>query len=194
MTTKKKKKSQSPNVSRPKQRSTKAARSRSSVKMKSRQSRENEKLRVATPRTHSKWLAQQGIVVPDDLDPSEEEISLDFTTLSNGAVGAIHSRFAVRHAHALYVRAGVATRLLRLRHKHRVALARYRSLNAKRFKTDRELQSAFSEEEGSQTEENIMRLEVKSEILDAVIGGFDDIVKAASREMSRRDSERAPRD
>lgn len=39
-----------------------------------------------------------------------------------------------------------------------------------------------------------MKLEIESELLDAVIGGYDDIVKAASREMSRRDSERGPRD
>lgn len=40
----------------------------------------------------------------------------------------------------------------------------------------------------------MLELEIKTEVLDAVIGGFDDVVKAASREMSRRDSERAPRD
>lgn len=134
------------------------------------------------------------MVVPDNLDPSEERVPLDFTRLSNQDVGAFHSRFAVRHSHALYVRAVVAGRLLRLRHKHRIALARFRSLKAKDFKTDRELVAAFTIDEGATTEENIMKLEIKSELLDAVIGGYDDVVKAASREMSRRDSERAPRD
>jgi hypothetical protein len=40
----------------------------------------------------------------------------------------------------------------------------------------------------------MMNLEIRAKMLDAVIGGYDDIVRAASREMSRRDSERAPRD
>jgi len=75
-----------------------------------------------------------------------------------------------------------------------MALASFRSLHAKEFKTARELEAAFSLGPGKQTEGNLMRLEIKSEVLDAVIGGYDDIVKAASREMSRRDSERAPRD
>lgn len=39
-----------------------------------------------------------------------------------------------------------------------------------------------------------MKLEIETTMLDAVIGGYEDIFKAASREMSRRDSERAPRD
>lgn len=40
----------------------------------------------------------------------------------------------------------------------------------------------------------MMALEIKATMLDAVIGGYDDIVRAASREMSRRDSERTPHD
>jgi len=41
-----------------------------------------------------------------------------------------------------------------------------------------------------------MELEIKNEILGAVVAGFEQIVKAASREMTRRgdERERAPRD
>ncbi len=39
-----------------------------------------------------------------------------------------------------------------------------------------------------------MQLEIKATVMDSVIEGFMDIVKAASREMSRRDSERSQRD
>jgi hypothetical protein len=75
-----------------------------------------------------------------------------------------------------------------------MALARFRSLYQKDFKTARELDAAFYLDDGEETERHILELEIKAEVLDAVIAGFDDVVKAASREMSRRDSERAPRD
>jgi hypothetical protein len=134
------------------------------------------------------------MIVPDDLEPSEEVVPLDFTILSNQLVGAIHSRFAVRHAHALYVRAGIASRLLRLNRAQRISLARYRAKHSEDFKTLREVEGAFATGPGMKSARDIMELEIKAEILDAVIAGFDDVVKAASREMSRRDSERAPRD
>jgi len=109
-------------------------------------------------------------------------------------VGALHSRFAVRHAHALYVRAGVATHLLRIRRKHRIELARFRAKAGGKFNTVKAADEAFSRGSGRKLEGTILQLEIKEEILDALIGGYEDVVKAASREMSRRDSERAPRD
>jgi hypothetical protein len=90
---------------------------------------------------------------------------------------------------------GVASRLLALRRNHRMALAKYRSLNQRKYKTAKELEAKFSvTREGRKLENTISKLEIRAEILGAVIGGFEDITKAASREMTRRDSERAPRD
>ena len=132
--------------------------------------------------------------MPEGLDPSEEIIALDFTSVSDRHVGAIHSRFSVRHAHALYIRAGVATRLLRLKRKHRLELAKYRVRNELKFKTLKALEESFSLGPGSKLEGTIMNLEIKATMMDSIIEGFMDIVKAASREMSRRDSERSARD
>jgi hypothetical protein len=42
--------------------------------------------------------------------------------------------------------------------------------------------------------DRIMRLEIEAELVEAVLNGYEDIRNAASREMSRRDSERPPRD
>lgn len=189
-----KKKSQSQSASRQRDSNSRGARSETSAKRKSRQLKSDvESLRVATPED-SEWLSQKGLIVPDDLEPSEERVSLDFTSISNRSVGAVHSRFAVRHSHALFVRASVATRLLRLRRKHRLALAKFRVREGRKHSTVKSLEETFSIGPGKKIENTIMQLEVKAEILDALIGGFEDIVKAASREMSRRDSERAPRD
>lgn len=132
--------------------------------------------------------------MPEGLDPSEEILHLDFTSVTDRMVGAIHSRFSVRHAHALYVRAGIATRLLRLKRKHRIDLAKYRVRHGNRFSTVKALEEDFSLGAGSKLERTILALEIKAQIMDSVIEGFMDIVKAASREMSRRDSERSQRD
>jgi hypothetical protein len=65
----------------------------------------------------------------------------------------------------------------------------------KRKRSDKALGEAFSRTKtGRALEKQLMELEIKAGVLDAVIGGFEDVVRAASREMSRRDSERAPRD
>lgn len=149
---------------------------------------------MATPENIS-WLAQSGLIVPDDLDPDEEVIHLDFTRIGNRAVGAVHSRFAVRHAHALYQRSLLAGQLLRLQRKHRLALGAFRVRRGDEFRTDKACAEAFSmSKDGKRLEKAMMQHEIKGKMLDAVIGGYEDIVKAASREMSRRDSERAPRD
>lgn len=141
------------------------------------------------------WLSQAGLIVPDDLDPSDENVPLDFTGLSDRAVGALHSRFAVRHAHALYVRAQCASEILKLRRKLRLASGAFRIRRGDEFRTDKALGEAFSRTKvGKKLERALVELETRANILDAVIGGFEDVVKAASREMSRRDSERAPRD
>jgi hypothetical protein len=117
--------------------------SRSSAVRKSRQSSEERPLTITTP-ANIALLSQSGIIVPDNLDPSVEEISLDFTRLSDRVVGAVHSRFAVRHAHALYVRAGNATDALRLKRRHRLLLAAFRVHHAKEYRTDRACAEAFS--------------------------------------------------
>lgn len=193
MPTKKKGRSPKSNASRQKEFNSKDARSRGSVRKKSK-SESVKTLRVATP-SNIAWLAQSGLIVPDDLDPSDESVPLDFTRLGNRAIGALHSRFAVRHAHALYVRSQFASEQLRLRRRHRLSLASWRVHRGEDFRTDKACTEAFSRsKDGKKLEKALMELEIKAEVLDAVIGGFEDIVKAASREMSRRDSERAPRD
>lgn len=164
------------------------------MKPQKKSKKEELTLRVATP-SNIAWLSQSGLIVPDHLDPDDEELHLDFTRLGDRQVGAVHSRFAVRHAHALFIRAGVASERLRLQRKHRLALGAFRVHRGDEFRTDKACTEAFSRsKDGKRIEKRMMALEIKATMLDAVIGGYDDIVRAASREMSRRDSERTPHD
>lgn len=193
MPTKKKKRSPKQNARPQKASNSKGAPSRGFASRKSK-SESEQQLRIATP-SNIAWLSQSGLIVPDDLDPSDESIPLDFTHLSPRRVGALHSRFAVRHAHALYVRSGVASDLLRLRRAHRLSLAKFRVRKGDDYRTDKACTEAFSlSKRGKKLEGEMLELEIRSEVLDAVVMGFEDVVKATSREMTRRDSERAPRD
>jgi hypothetical protein len=68
-------------------------------------------------------------------------------------------------------------------------------LHRDEYRTDKACSEAFSlTKKGKKIEDKIEALEIKDALLDAVCDGFLDIVKAASREMARRDSERRPRD
>jgi division protein CdvB (Snf7/Vps24/ESCRT-III family) len=140
-------------------------------------------------------LAQQGLIVPDDLDPEDEKIPLDFTVAPSRAIGAIHSRFAVRHAHGIYVIARTRNRLTALRRQLRIEQARYRTLNRDKFQKKYQLDDAMKNSKRvSRLERQIEKSEIQLEVQEAVVEGFLDVVRAASREMSRRESERAPRD
>jgi hypothetical protein len=63
-----------------------------------------------------------------------------------------------------------------------------------KYKTVKALEESFSLGEGSKLEREILELEIKATMLDAIIEGFLDVVRAASREMSRRETERAQHD
>lgn len=173
--------------------SSKDALSRISARKKSKSVNDSE-LRIMTPRNID-WLAQSGLIVPDDLNPGEETVPLDFTNLTDRAVGALHSRFAVRHSHALYVRATFATEMLGLKRRNRIAQATFRVRSNSDYKTEKALTDAFLlSKVGANLDKRMGELEIRIELTDAVLGGFEDVVKAASREMTRRDSERAPHD
>jgi hypothetical protein len=149
-------------------------------------------LKVRTPKdTESQFLAEMGIVAPDEI-PSDEpdSVPLDFTGLSSRTIGAIHSRYAVRHSHALFAFAVRASRLVIFRRNARGQEARFRVLHAGEKKTDVD---ALMETDSriSRNRDRIAQLEAEIEILQGVVQSYEAIRNAASREMTRRSSERA---
>jgi hypothetical protein len=194
---KKKKSSRSQNAKAQEHSISKAAHSQDSAKKKSKKFKDDvENLRVAVP-TDSRWrvLQQEGLIVPDELDPHDENVPLDFTQPSNRAIGAIHSRFAVRHSYALYSLAKIRSRLVRNRRELRHKQAIFRARHANDFKNKYSLDDAMENDATiRKLLDRIMKLEVDGELVEAVAAGYEVIRNAASREMSRRDSERASRD
>jgi hypothetical protein len=153
-------------------------------------------LRVATPQNSGlPFLIQSGVITPEEIHAGEEVVPLDFTSTTSREIGAIHSRFAVRHAHALFVLAQVAAELAHLRHDLRMDQAQFRFVKKDEFKTKYELDDAMMRTKRHKLISNkIVEAEANSEMLQALVQGYEGLRNAASREIARRSSEQAPRD
>lgn len=134
-----------------------------------------------------------GLIVPAEIPSDDDAIPLDFTLISNQAVGAIHSRYAVRHAHAIYKAAEAGQDLGMLRRDLRMAQAKFRLLHPKQPKniTDAEMEE---DEHIMHLLNRMARAEVDLKLIEAVAQGYDALRNAASREMTRRLGERPPHD
>jgi hypothetical protein len=170
---------------------SKAARSEISVKRKSVKS-----LVIATPQnTQLAYLKNEGLIAPDEISAQLDAVPLDFTRLNSRQIGAVHSRYAVRHSHAIFQVAKRAGRLAGLKRDLRLEQAKFRYKNVKKFKTKYELDDAMQlQDEIADLLDEITVLEAEKEVIEALALGYEDLRNAASREMFRRSSEQAPRD
>ena len=189
--------SPSRNASQPRRSNSKAVRLPVSAKRKSRKSSDNgETLRVRTPtNSQLKFLRQENLVVPSEIPGDEDSVPLDFTTLSNRDVGRLHSRYAVRHAHIIYVAAKRQARLANVKRHLRIEQAKFRIHRKGEFQTKYEADDAMlMDEELAELVARQENIEHELQILNAVAKGYEDFFTAASREISRRESERPSRD
>jgi hypothetical protein len=187
--------SPSRNASARKRSNSSVARSGNSVGRKSKKSSDGgERLKIATP-TDSKLraLKEAGLVVPEEIPHDDDSVPLDFTTLSNRDVGAVHSRYSVRHAHAIYQVALLAGDLVRRRRDLRIVESKFRVIHQGEKKTD--VDALMEEDEKiARYRDKISLLEAQVEIVGAIAQGYEDLRNAASREMTRRIGEKAATD
>jgi hypothetical protein len=140
------------------------------------------------------YLADAGIVVPEEIPADEDRVPLDFTTLSSKPLGSLHSRYAVRHSHIIFQTAKLAADAAAIKRDLRLEKAKFRLRN-KGEKQNVIL--AMMEEDETIVELEIMLLtevDAKVGILSAIAEGYEDLRNAASREMTRRIGERAATD
>jgi len=141
------------------------------------------------------YLKREGLIAPNEIDSDSDAVPLDFTRLSSRQIGSVHSRFAVRHAHAIFVAAKRASSLTMLKRDLRLAQAKYRFKNSKKYKTKYELDDAMvMEDEISALLDTITKVEAELAVITAIALGYEDYRNAASREMFRRSNEVAPKD
>lgn len=114
------------------------------------------------------------MLAPEGINGDERAIPLDFTGLSSESVGSQHSEWAVRLGYALYETALRGARLGYLKG----------AIKDKRVAVD--------DIEGTQEEIAVLQEEVT--ILKGIVDAYRQFVAAASREMTRRGIEIAPRD
>lgn len=127
------------------------------------------------------------------MDAEDEIVPLDFTTLGNRDVGVVHSRFAVRHSHAIFHLARARGDAALLKRDIRIARAKFR-IRHKREKVNVVNAMMEDDEEIVKLEGKLAVAEAKVGVLDAVCLGYEDLRNAASREMTRRLGERAATD
>jgi len=148
-------------------------------------------LKISTPRTRAlKWAADAGIVVPGDIPLDDERVPLDFTRLSSSGIGELQSRYAVRHAHAVYNAAIMESDILMLRRELKIEQARFRVHHRG---VPKNVVDAMMEEHDRIGDllDRISEIEIKLVVLEAVVKTYEGIRNAASREISRRSGERA---
>jgi hypothetical protein len=153
-----------------------------------------KELKISTPKNRAlHWMANAGIVVPEEIPPDEERVPLDFTRLSSRGIGELQSRYAVRHAHAVYNSALLEMDVLRMKRELRMAQAKFRIRHKGQPKniTDAEMEE---DEEISALYDEISEVEIKLTLMEAVVKTYEGIRNAASREISRQTAERAPLD
>jgi hypothetical protein len=141
------------------------------------------------------YLKDEGLIAPDEISSQLDSVPLDFTRLNSRQVGAVQSRYAVRHSHAIFQVAKRAGRLAGLKHDLRLEQAKFRHRNEKKYKTKYALDDAMQLEDGiADTLDEIAKLEAEKVVIEALALGYEDLRNAASREMFRRSSEQAPKD
>lgn len=148
-------------------------------------------LTISTPRSRAlAWAKDAGIVVPGSIPLDDATVPLDFTRLSSRGIGELQSRYAVRHAHAVYNAALLETDILRVRRELKIEQAKFRVRHKGQPKniTDAMMEE---DEEIAPMLDKISEIEIKLTILDAVVKTYEGIRNAASREISRRMGERA---
>ena len=174
---------------------SKAVHSKSSARLKSEKSKEGN-LTVATPQnTALQFLRDEGLIAPNEIPSNEDAVPLDFTSLNSRQLGAVHSRYAVRHSHAIYVAGRYAFRLATLRASQRVEAAKFKYRHTDDYKRKYELENALlNNKRYAKRENEILGLDAQVTLLNAVAESYEDLRNAASREIFRRSSEQAPRD
>lgn len=159
---------------------------------KSKKSNEQEEvLRVRTPKDSKlKYLRDAGVIVPDEIPVNEDDVPLDFTTVSSRGIGHLQSRYAVRHAHAIFAAAKVGADAAMLKRELRFSKSKFR-LRHKKLAVN--IVTAMMEEDDEivALETKLAEVEAEEELLSSLAQGYAGIRDAASREITRRTAERA---
>ena len=194
-TMKPKKKSRRQSASAQRVSNSKAVRSQGIAKKKSKKL-SRQSLKVATPTdTRLAFLQNEGLIAPDEIASNEDRVPLDFTSLNFKLVGAVHSRYAVRHSHAIFRAAYYRVRVAYLQRDIRLLKAKKRAKLSGKYKTKWQLDDALlKDKEIRELEDDLVDAEAKLTVIEALSAGYEDLRNAASREMFRRGVEKAPND
>jgi head-tail adaptor len=140
-----------------------------------------------------KHLAELGLIVPEEIPSDDDSVPLDFTSASNRDIGSLHSRYAVRHAHAIFQAAKTEGKIATLKRDLRFQEAQFRIRNGGQKLN---VVNAMMEDDEKITKlrDRLSKVEIEHKLVESVAEGYADIRNAASREIARRGDERAATD
>lgn len=140
-------------------------------------------------------MALIGLVVPADPESGETEIPFDLTQTGSGSVGQIYNEWSVRHGHILFHIALRESRQAKVKGERKKSLSRFRARYGTDYKTKTELQEAFdSLEETEEIDDELLELDMEITLLKGLEAAYKTWRESASREITRRTHEQAPRD
>jgi len=173
---------------------SKDVRSRGTASKKSVKSKSEKKLTVATPRnSESQFLEHLGLLAPVEMDGVDEiDVLLDLTHESSRSIGRQHSTWAAFHSYALFVLARLESRKLHLERERRHRAAKFRQKYGGEYKTKYELDdAALLDAKISAVDDELSRIEQQAVQVRALVDGYAGFRNGVSREISRREAEKA---
>jgi len=142
-----------------------------------------------------KDVFEKGLIVPEKLDDNEAHVPLDFTTASSRIVGQQYSHWSVRYSYLVYLVGLIDAELGNLKHDLKAAEAAWRRANLQNFKAKYHADDAmWRNKKIKQLREKIAGLEATSTRYNGLLESYKALREAASREITRRTQERAPKD
>lgn len=139
---------------------------------------------------------KESLLVPARLDDDKSSYApLDFTSISSREVGQQHSNWAVRHAHIIFLIGNLRAEIGNAKHDLKNVEADWLIKNGGRYKTKYAAEAAMRKSKRIvKRRERLQRAEASLIRYEALSESYRALREAASREIARRQDERASRD
>lgn len=142
-----------------------------------------------------KDFAANGLIVPQEMDDKEAYAPLDFTSESSKIVGQQNSYWTVRFSHLVFLVGVLDSDLGNLKHDLKMKEAEWRRKNEKNFTAKYKADDAmWRNKEIKRMRTQVARAESSLKKYNALLESYRALREAASREITRRTQERAPKD
>lgn len=158
----------------------------------------NGKLKFAIPADIERLedYVKEGLLTPVRLDDDKASYApLDFTSISSREVGRQHSTWAVRHSHIIFLIGNLRAEIGNAKHDLKNAEAEWMIKRGDNYKTKYAAEAAMRKSKRiTKLRDRLQQAEASLTRYEALAESYRVLREAASREIARRQDERASRD